>query len=107
MLFRSVSDAALDIAVKFIGIKKLPVAVIVQGDRDDMIVFDAALEEMIAEELEEQIRLAAPPDPRDDLHEPVLFMLYEFVEIVVAFDFHIALREIVHNYYSIRELKCQ
>ena len=57
-----------------------------------MIVFDAALEEMITEELEEQIRLAAPPDARNDLHKPVLFMLYEFVEIVVALDLHNTLR---------------
>ena len=53
-----------------------------------MIFFDAAAYQVVAEQLEEEIRLSALSYTRDYLDESVLFMPNEFVKIVIAFDLH-------------------
>ena len=64
------------------------VPVIIQSDGNNVIFFDAAADQVVAEQLEEEIRLSAPSYSRDYFDESVLFMPNEFVKIVIAFDLH-------------------
>lgn len=53
-----------------------------------MLVVDALRAQVVAEEVEEQIRLPAAPDARDHLDHAVVHAVDEPVELSVPTDFH-------------------
>ena len=57
-----------------------------------MVVFDAAINQVVTEQLKEKIGFTAPSHSRNDFYQPVFSMLYELVKIIVAFDLHNTLR---------------
>ena len=57
---------------------------------NDLVIVNPDVPEMILEYREQKIALTASPDAGDDFHKAVMHDGLDFIEIVIAFDFHVA-----------------
>ena len=73
------------------GVAERGVLLDVERDLDNVLVIDALRAQVVAEEVEEQIRLPAATDARDHLNHTVVHAVDEPVEISVPPDFHVCL----------------
>ena len=60
----------------------------VKRDLDDVLVVDALRTQIVAEEVEEQVRLPSAADARDHLDHAVVHAVDEPVEVSVPLDLH-------------------
>ena len=88
VLLVPVCDLRTQVSGQRIGIAESGVLLDVERDLDDVLVIDALLTQVVAEEVEEQIRLPAATDACDHLNHTVVHAVDEAVEISVPPDFH-------------------
>ena len=47
------------------------IPIVIQSNGNNMVVFDAAINQVVTEQLKEEIRLVAPSHARNDFYKPV------------------------------------
>ncbi len=80
-------DLSAHIFAQRLAVQQIFVLLVIQRDAEDTLRGDALREKILVEEMEQQIRLAAAPDPGDDLDGAVFPALDQLVQIKVSFDF--------------------
>ena len=72
-----------------VGITKRLIAAVIEGYFYDVAIVYAIGVEPFVEELEEEIRLSASPDARDNLYQAVSSSSYQLFQVVVSLYVHI------------------
>ena len=75
------ADPLPDIRVQHVRIAESPGFIGIEGDLDDVVVRDARTGQMVAEQVEQQIRFPAPAQARDDLDQPVVLFRDQPVQV--------------------------
>ena len=90
--FLAIRDTGSHIVVQGERVAVALVHQIVQRDLDDVVVVHALRAQMVLEQVEQEIGLAAAPRARDDLDHTVAFARDEIVQVLIPGDAHRILR---------------
>ena len=99
VLLAPVRDLRAQMGGQRVGVAESGVLLDIERDLDDVPVVDALRAQVVAEEVEEQIRLPAAADTRNHLDHAVVHAVDEPVEISVPPDFHVCLALITDCFY--------